>query len=74
MSLKFAAVGNLMALSAFENRALVEDRFKTLSPIEAYDPLLAMIGRGRRAEVRRSPSPKRNPPTRLAGNGTLAAV
>ena len=50
MSLKFAAVGNLMALSAFENRALVEDRFKTLSPIETYDPLLAMIGRGRRAE------------------------
>ena len=50
MSLKFAAVGNLMALSAFENRALVEDRFQTLSPIETYDPLLAMIGRGRRAE------------------------
>ena len=49
MSLKFAAVGNLMALSAFENRALVEDRFKTLSPIETYDPLLAMIGRSRRA-------------------------
>lgn len=55
MSLKFAAVGNLMALSAFENRALVEDRFKTLSPIETYDPLLAMIGRGRRAEP---PKPK----------------
>lgn len=50
MSLKFAAVGNLMALSAFENHALVEDRFKTLSPIETYDPLLAMIGRGRRVE------------------------
>ena len=32
MSLKFAAVGNLMALSAFENHALVQDRFKTLSP------------------------------------------
>ena len=45
MSLKFAAVGNLMALSAFENRSLVEERFKTLSPIETYDPLLAMIGR-----------------------------
>jgi hypothetical protein len=55
MSLKFAAVGNLMALSAFENRALVEDRFKTLSPIETYDPLLAMIGRSRRAEA---PKPK----------------
>jgi hypothetical protein len=50
MSLKFAAVGNLMALSAFENRARVEDRFNTLSPIETYDPLLAMIGRSRRAE------------------------
>lgn len=50
MSLKFAAVGNLMALSAFENRARVEDRFKTPSPVETYDPLLAMIGRGRRAE------------------------
>ena len=50
MSLKFAAVGNLMALSAFENRALVEDRFKTPSPIETYDPLLAMIGRGRRTD------------------------
>jgi hypothetical protein len=48
MSLKFAAVGNLMALSAFENRARVEDRFKTPSPIETYDPLLAMIGRSRR--------------------------
>jgi hypothetical protein len=55
MSLKFAAVCNLMALSAFENRALVEDRFKTLSPIETYDPLLAMIGRSRRAEP---PKPK----------------
>jgi hypothetical protein len=50
MSLKFAAVGNLMALSAFENRARVEDRFKTPSPVETYDPLLAMIGRGRREE------------------------
>lgn len=56
MSLKFAAVGNLMALSAFENRALVEDRFKTLSPIETYDPLLAMIGRGRRAEAKKPKS------------------
>ena len=74
MSLKFAAVGNLMALSAFENHALVEDRFKTLSPIETYDPLLAMIGRGRRTERRRSPSPKRDPPTRLAGNGTPGRV
>ena len=51
--MKYAAVGNLMALSAFENRALVE--FKTPSPIETYDPLLAMIGRGRRAEP---PKPK----------------
>jgi hypothetical protein len=50
MSLKFAAVGNLMALSAFENHTLVQDRFTTLSPIDTYDPLLAMIGRGRRAE------------------------
>ena len=55
MSLKFAAVGNLMALSAFENRALVEDRFKTPSPIETYDAFPAMIGRGRRAEP---PKPK----------------
>ena len=55
MSLKFAAVGNLMALSAFENRALVEDRFQTPSPIETYDPLLAMIGRSRWAEP---PKPK----------------
>ena len=59
MSLKFAAVGNLMALSAFENRALVEDRFKTLSPIETYDPLLAMIGRGRRAEPAKPKSEER---------------
>jgi hypothetical protein len=59
MSLKFAAVGNLMALSAFENRALVEDRFKTLSPIETYDPLLAMIGRGRRAEAEKPKSEER---------------
>ena len=59
MSLKFAAVGNLMALSAFENRALVEDRFKTLSPIETYDPLLAMIGRGRRANQRSLKSEER---------------
>ena len=49
MSLKFAAVGNLMALSAFENHTLVQDRFTTLSPVDTYDPLLAMIGRGRRA-------------------------
>ncbi len=56
MSLKFAAVGNLMALSAFENRARVEDRFNNaLSPIETYDPLLAMIGRSRKAEP---PKPK----------------
>ena len=67
MSLKFAAVGNLMALSAFENRALVEDRFKTLVADRNLRPLLAMIGRGRRAEPP-SPSPKRDPPTRLAGN------
>ena len=59
MSLKFAAVGNLMALSAFENRALVEDRFKTLSPIETYDPLLAMIGPGRRAEPEKPESEER---------------
>ena len=59
MSLKFAAVGNLMALSAFENRALVEDRFKTLSPIETYDPLLAMIGRGRREEPEKPESEER---------------
>jgi hypothetical protein len=58
MSLKFAAVGNLMALSAFENRARVEDRFKTLSPIETYDPLLAMIGRGRRAEPTEQMTPE----------------
>jgi hypothetical protein len=49
MSLKFAAIGNLMALSALENRAMVEDRFKTFAPVEMYDPLLAMIGRGRRS-------------------------
>lgn len=48
MSLKFAAIGNLMALSAFENHSLVEDRFKTFAPVEMYDPLLAMIGRGRK--------------------------
>ena len=60
MSLKFAAVGNLMALSAFENRALVEDRFKkALSPIETYDPLLAMIGRGRRTEAEKPKSEAR---------------
>ena len=59
MSLKFAAVGNLMALSAFENRALVEDRFKTLSPIETYDPLLAMVGHGRRAEPEKPESEER---------------
>ena len=57
MSLKFAAVGNLMALSAFENRALVEDRFKTLSPIETYDPLLA--GRGRREDADKPKSEER---------------
>lgn len=28
MSLKFAAIGNLMALSALENHALVRDRFR----------------------------------------------
>jgi hypothetical protein len=52
MSLKFAAIGNLMALSAFENHALVRDRFgtKALGPVEAYDPLLAMIGQGRRVQ------------------------
>jgi hypothetical protein len=50
MSLKFAAIGNLMALSALENHALVRDRFgtKALAPVETYDPLLAMIGRSRR--------------------------
>ena len=48
MSLKFAAIGNLMALSAFENHSLVEDRFKTFAPVDMYDPLLAIIGRGRR--------------------------
>jgi hypothetical protein len=59
MSLKFAAVGNLMALSAFENHSLVQNRFKTLSPIETYDPLLAMIGRGRRAEPAKPESEQR---------------
>jgi len=40
MSLKFAAIGNLMALSALENHALVRDRFgtKALAPVETYDP------------------------------------
>jgi hypothetical protein len=28
---------------------MVEDRFKTFAPVEMYDPLLAMIGRGRRS-------------------------
>jgi len=59
MSLKFAAVGNLMALSAFENHSLVQNRFKTLSPIETYEPLLAMIGRGRRAEPAKPESEQR---------------
>ena len=59
MSLKFAAVGNLMALSAFENHALVQDRFKTLSPIETSDPLLAMIGRGRREDADKPKSEER---------------
>lgn len=52
MSLKFAAIGNLMVISALENRTLVEDRFKVLVPIETYDPLLAMIGRGRREPMK----------------------
>jgi hypothetical protein len=51
MSLKFVAIGNLMALSALENRALVEGRYKNLAPVEAYDPLLAMIGRSRDAQT-----------------------
>lgn len=50
MSLKFAAIGNLMAISALENRARVDDRFKALSPVEIYDLLLAFIGRSRRTE------------------------
>jgi hypothetical protein len=61
MSLKFAAVGNLMALGAFENRARVEDRFKTPSPVETYDPLLAMIGRGRRATEPKKHEPAEQP-------------
>jgi hypothetical protein len=48
MSLKFAAIGNLMVLSALENRARVEERFTTFATVELYDPLLALIGRGRR--------------------------
>jgi len=48
MSLKFAAVGSLMALSALEARTQTDDHAKILDPAETYDPLLAMIGRGRR--------------------------
>ena len=61
MSLKFAAIGNLMALSALDSHALVHDRFKTgaFSPVEAYDPLLALIGQGRRvAEAKTPPTPE----------------
>lgn len=60
MSLKFAAIGNLMALSAFENHALVRDRFriKALDPVEAYDPLLALIGQGRRTRAIKPEQPE----------------
>jgi hypothetical protein len=57
MSLKFAAIGNLMAFSALESHALVHDRFKTgaFAPVEAYDPLLALIGQGRRVAEAKTP-------------------
>lgn len=51
MSLKFAAIGNLMALSAFENRVRVEDRFNFATPAETFDPLLALIGRSNQATI-----------------------
>jgi hypothetical protein len=52
MSLKFAAVGSLMALSALEARAETNDQVQNRDPVESYDPLLAMIGRGRSAAER----------------------
>jgi hypothetical protein len=57
MSLKFVAIGNLMALSALESHALVQDRFNTgtFAPVEAYDPLLALIGQGRRVAEAKAP-------------------
>ncbi len=48
MSLKFAAIGNLMVLVVLEERSGHKDRSRVLWPTETYDPLLAVIGRARR--------------------------
>ena len=61
MSLKFAAIGNLMALSAFENRAQAEERFNAVRPIEPYDPLLAVIGKGETPPKSRAPKQAERP-------------